>query len=130
LSRAIIQRQRQLDAARATADDRQLKAFVTGEQSLLEPGPGLDKAIDRLDRELDLVGFPYHWARRPRTDVDRQQVVIERRPVFELDLPDIGIERDHLVMNNARTGKARQRQQIDMGVIVGVMSGDETWQHA
>ena len=57
LARAIVQRQRQLDAPSTTADDCQVKIPLALEQLPFQPLPGINKTIDRLDRELKTVGL-------------------------------------------------------------------------
>src|SRR5207248_614884 len=67
---------------------------------------------------------------RGRTDVERNEVVADRRMAAAQDVALLAVEADRLVMDQPRPGEARQPPQIDMAFIEAVMPGDIARQHA
>src|SRR5579862_5357791 len=123
-----MRRQRQFDPAGAAADNRQAEA--TGAMRALEerfPAPG--EAGDRLYRDRVLGGARYVVEARRRSDVERGQVIADRRMGAAQDVMGIAVEADRLIMDQPRAGKAGEPYQVDMAVLKAVMARDIAGQH-
>src|SRR5260370_13628356 len=92
--------------------------------------PTLGEIGDRLDRNRVLGGARNIAEARGRADVERDDVVADRRMVPAQNLALAAVETDRLVMDQPRPGKARQPTQVDVAFLETVMPGDIARQHA
>ena len=125
----ILRRERQLDAAGAAADHREAQPrhlAGAGEQRL----PARRETGDRLDRDRVLGRAGDIVGPRRRADVDRQQVVADRRMGAAQDKALGPVEADRLVADQPRAGKPREPAEIDVALLERVMPGDIARQHA
>jgi hypothetical protein len=67
---------------------------------------------------------------RRRTDIERQQIVRDRRAAAADRAAAGKIKVDDLVLVETRPGKTGQRTGVDMGFVDTVIAGDESGQHA
>ncbi len=125
---AMLRRQCQLDAAGAAADHGEA-------QSPHRPGaaqqgfPARREMGDRLDRDRVLDGAGNIICTRGRADVERQQIVADRRMRPAQHMAVAALDADRLVMDQPGTGKPRQPAEIDMTLVKSVMAGDPARQH-
>ena len=125
----VLGRQRQLDAAGAAADDGEPQPphlSGAGQQGF----PALGKTGDRLDRDRVLDGAGDFVRTRGRADIERQEVVADRRVSAAQQAAFAAVKADRLVADQPRAGEAGQPAEIDVAFVEGVMSGDPTRQHA
>jgi hypothetical protein len=126
---AMADRQRQLDAAGAAADDGNLDRMQRRRHAGADrlPAPGKDR--DRLHRRR-MPGGAGHRQRGRRADIDGDQVEAQRQAAGEDDFAAVAVEADGLGMHEPGAGEARQRRQVDMAFVEAVMAGDMARQHA
>ncbi len=127
---AVLHGERHLDACRAAADGQEAHRLPARGHALHYPLPALRQPVDGLDRRGVLGGAGYGAQMRRRTDVDRGDVVGDRRPRPANHAPFGEIETGRFVVEEARAGEAGERPQIDMALRARVVAGDEPGQHA
>ena len=112
---AALQRQQQLDAAGAAADD----ADAGAARALREPARAWprsgEEAVDRLDRDGVLARAAHVAGVRSRADVEGEQVEGHRRTVAAEHLPAREIEADRLVLVEPRAGEAARAARCRYG---------------
>ena len=90
---------------------RQMQIIFALQQALFELLPAVDKAIHRLDRKLGASWFRCRRIRylRARTDINRQQVIIDWWPTMHRYLPGFAINSLDCGMHHARPCETNQR---------------------
>ena len=125
----VLHGQRHLHSARPAADDTDTENTGAAEHALLQVLPTLQPGVDGLDRHRMRQRALHVCHTRARPDVDRQQVEIDRRTPVNQHLPLVEVQPLRRGVVEACTGKTCQRPQIDMTVVVAVVTGDQTRKH-
>ena len=118
----MVYGERQFDAARAAADHddflRTTRVLDKGEPALAELG-------DRLDRHrmLGRAGDGIEIGRR--ADIEREQVIGERRLALQQHQPARAIESDRLGVDQPHAGPGAERREVDVALVEAVAAGDE-----
>ncbi len=125
----MLCREGELDSTGTAADYSEAEARhlpCVGKQRL----PARGEVVDRLDRDRVLGGARDIVRARGRTNVDRQNVVADRRVGAAQHGALSRVEADCLVADQARAGEARKAAEIDVAFLKRVMPGDVARQHA
>ena len=128
-AQSVAHREHHLDAAGPGSHHPDAHRSLGGEHSLDERVPAGDEVADGLDRHHRAPGAGHVAGERGRADVDGEHVVGHRRAIAADDLPVDRIESDDLVAIEACVREARQGTQIDVDLVVGVVSGDVPGEH-
>ena len=126
----VLHRKEQLDTASAGADhaDAQVGIF---EDALLQRLPGGEKSRHRLDRDGLADQFEVRIEDGRRADIDGDDVVGNGgATVGTGDQAAVGIDAGDAGCDQARAGEARQGTEVDVGLLEGVVAGDQSRQHA
>ncbi len=128
-AKAVLRREEDFNAAGAPADHPNPRRAAS-QHTLDQRLPAIEETADRFHRN-DGAGraLDVNCARR-RADIDRQHVVMRRRPVAAQNPPLLEVDPGHLVMIETRAGKPGKRPQVDVRFIERVVAGDEARQHA
>ena len=94
----------------------------------LEPAPA--ELGDRLDRDRPLLGTRDGPDIGRRADIDRQQVVAERRLVLQQHPPPGAIDAGRLGMDQPHARSGAELRQVDVALREAVAAGDEARDHA
>ena len=129
IRKRVLYRERQLDSRSAGAHHGDAQRLIARPDACRQPLPSGDQPADRLDGN-GVIRRPFHADRRRDSDIDREQIVRDRRPVTADDGTAVGVEPDRFIVIEPGTGKAGQRRQIDVRVVERVVPGDEPRQHA
>src|SRR5919201_1183115 len=129
LPQAVLDREQELDAAGAGADQRHGAAAFAREHARLQRLEATQESVDRLDRNGMLACARDARGVRRRADIEREEIVGNRR-ARAADYATAGeIELDRLILIEPCAGEAGERTGIDMRVVEPVMAGDEAGQH-
>ena len=123
-------REQELDAAGTGADQRHARASLAYEHASHERLEPAEEAVDRLDRNGVLACARHIGGIRGRADIEREQIVRDRRATTADHVTAGEIKIDHFVLKEPCPGKTRQRTGVDVGVVDVVMAGDKAGQHA
>ena len=129
-AQAMIDRQRQLDAARAAPDHRDVQGLAPARHARDEGEPAAAEFGDRLHRRgvLGRAGDRRQAGRG--ADVERQEIVGDGRPVLQQHLAIDAIEPDRFGLDQARAGPRRHARKVDVAFVEGIVAGDEARDHA
>src|SRR5262249_12724147 len=125
-----LDRKQKLDAAGASADERDARASLPRQYARLERLEAREKSVDRLDGNRMLARARHIAGIRRRADIERQQVVGHRRTIAANYSLAGEVDADGFVLIKPSASKARQRAGVDMGIVAPVVAGDEAGQHA
>ena len=103
---------------------------LAGEHPVDERVPAGHEIADRLDRHHCAGGAGHIVRTRRRADVDREHVVGHGGAVAAQDVPRDRVEIDRLVVIEARVREAGEGAEIDVDVVVGVVSCNVAREHA
>ncbi len=124
----MLRGQSEFDAAGAAADDGQAQPRQlpgAGQQGF----PALREIGDRLDRDRVFDGARDIVRARRRADVERNEIVADRRVGTAQHLALAAVEADRLVADQPGAGKAREASEIDVALVKAIMAGDPAGQH-
>ena len=126
---AVLRRKREFDPAGAAADHgkAQPRDLAGARQQRL---PARREPVDRLDRDRVLGGAGHVVGARRRADVDRQDIVLDRRMGIAQQCATSLVEPDSFVADQPRAGKSRKPAKIDMALVERIVPGDIARQHA
>ena len=119
----VMQRHDDFDAGGPGADDC---GSARGARGM----PAFEQLTDRLHRMRAAVGTRQIGDARRRTGVDRQHVVVDQLAAGQPDLPLPGVQRHRGIQPERAAGPRCQRGEIDAGLPVVVMAGDDARHHA
>ena len=128
-AQAMLHGERHLDARRAATDGQEAHGLLARDHALHHSLPPLRQPIDGLDRGGVLSGAGYGAQVRRRTDVDRDQIVGDRRPRPASHAPFSTIETGRFLVDQTRAGETGERPQIDVALRARVVAGNEPGQH-
>ena len=125
----MLRRKRELDPAGAAADhgEAQPRHLARPRQQRL---PARREPVDRFDRDRVLGGAGHIVGAGGRADVDRQDIVSDRRMGIAQQDAVGPVEPDRFVADQPRAGKSREPAKIDMTFVERIMPGDVAWQHS
>ena len=126
---AVLCRKRELDPAGAAADNGEAKPrhFSRARQQRL---PACREPVDRLDRDRVLGGTGDIVRAGGRADIDRQNIVSDRRMGIAQQCAIGPVEPDRFVPDQPRAGKSREPAEIDVAFVERIVPGDVARQHA
>ncbi len=124
-----MRREGELDPAGTAADHGKAQPpHLRGPREKGLPAPC--KMVDRLDRDR-VLRRPWNIVRAwLRADVERQQIVADRRMIAGQHQALRPVEADRFVADQPCAGKTRQPAEIDVAFLKPVMPGHITGQHA
>ena len=130
LAQPMVDGQRQLDAAGAAANHGDAQRALPVLHPFEEAQPALAQFGDRLHRRrmLGCAGDRTHAGRR--ADVERHEIVGDRRTILQQHLPVGAIEPECFGMDQARAGPSAEPRKIDVALVEGIGPGDEARDHA
>jgi hypothetical protein len=115
-------------SAGAAADHREAQpAQFLGARGQRFPARG--EPVDRFDRNRVLDGAGNIVALRGNADIQRHQIIADRRVITAQHVASGAVEANRFVMDQPRAGETRQAQQIDMAFGERIMPGDIAGQH-
>ena len=126
----MVDRQRQFHAARAAADHDDVERAGPGSHALQESEPAPAEVGDGLHRHRTFRRAGDRLEAGRRADIERQQVVGDRRPVLQQHLAVGAIDAGRLGMDQAGAGPGAQPCQVDVAFVECVLPGDEARDHA
>ena len=127
---AVLNGQRHLHPACPTTDHADSEHPGAVEHAPLQILPALQPGIDGLDRHHVLQRTLHACSLWARSHVDREQVEIHRRSPGDQHLTIVEIQALRRGVVEPCTGETRQRPQVDMAVVVAVVTGDQARKHA
>src|SRR5690606_11214760 len=119
---AMADRQQDLDAPGARADDTDPGSTGAAEDTLPERDEPCGEAVDRFERYGQLCRPRYGVSLRTHTDVEGQKIEGDGRTVGTVDAPAREVDPRRLVVNEPGAGKPAERPEIDVDPIVIVMA--------
>ena len=125
----MADRQQELDAAGSGSDHSDAGSSGSGQDALPDLGPAAEKVADRLDRN-HRFGSSWNRVKSGRgADVDGDQVVGNGRPGTAQNPFGIQVQADGLIMEEAGARKLGERPQVDVRLVVFVVTGDQARKH-
>ena len=125
----MLGRQQELDAAGARADQRHGGTALARENAGLQRLEAAQESIDRFDRDGVLARARHAGGVRRRANIEREEIVRDRRSRAADHAAPGEIEIDHLVLIKPRPREPGERTGIDMRVIESVVTGNQSGQH-
>ena len=104
-------------------------ASVKGKHAFDEPRPAGQEVVDRLDGH-DVFGRSRNVEARRGARIDREDVIREIRPAAKPKHPPVEVDAGDFIVDEAGSRETRERHEIDVGIVVVVVPGDEPRQHA
>ena len=128
LAQAVGYGQRQFHAAGAAADHG--NAAPAPRRIFRQGGPAPPQAGHGFYRDRVLTRAGHAVEFRLAADIDRQQFVAQHAAPGAAEAPGLGIEAGHRIVEKAHARPLAQSEQVDMGFLEGVVSGEQARQHA
>ena len=125
----MVNGQAQFDAPRTPTDDANSNARPVLFDSVPKTFPVAQESVDGFDGHDVAAGAPDLVDRWRRTGVDGERVVSDRRPIRQRHRLRPRVDPGDFVVEEAGTGEACQRHQVDMPLIGRVVTGDQARQH-
>ncbi len=126
----MFDREQKLDAARAGANQRHGCASFARKNARPQRLEAAQESVDRLDGDGVLARAGHIRGVRRGADIEREQIVRNRRAPAADDVAAGEIEVDRFILIKPRAGEASERTGIDVRVVEPVVAGDEARQHS
>ena len=123
-------RQQQLDAAGPGSDHADTGSSGSRQNSLPDLGPAAEKVADGLDWNYRFSGSRNRTESGCGADVDGDQVVGYGWPGTAQDPLGVQVEADSLIVVEAGARELGKWPQVDVGLIIFVVAGDEAREHS
>lgn len=130
LAQAMVDGERQFDAAGTAADHGDSQRALPVLDPFEEAQPALPEFCNGLHRRRMLGRARDRVHARRGADIERHEIVGDRRAILEPHLPVDPVEPDRFGTDQPCAGPGTQPRQVDMAFVEGIAAGHEARDHA